>query len=404
MKKYRGFVLSYNFVPYLNSASIDFYKKIKYMPNFELDVLYVPVGKKEERFFEFECDTKINYIEIPVEHNPNETSIFKSVQIMWLWVFHVVRYYWKNRQKYDFIMSHAFSMLSHLAAIIINVFSNKPWLAYFSDPVKGNPYFEKNYIPIGKLYQIYRYIEKRTMKKADKLIFNNDFQLKLAEQGYGSFIHQKTTTVEHCFDAIMYQQSSKPNKQPDGKLHIVHVGTMFPPKRVATLVIEAFDAYLQEQGGNPHHIVLDFVGPICDYDVATHEKMQYPEYVNFLGQVDYFASLQCMCEADILLLIDADFTSDGVPFSPFLPGKYSEYVGAKKPIMAVTMKEGAVAQKQQAFGYETLEWNKEQIKNYFTKINAIQLSDKYVEVSEQLTAKYQSNHLAQIIMETCAEK
>jgi glycosyltransferase involved in cell wall biosynthesis len=63
---------------------------------------------------------------------------------------------------------------------------------------------------------------------------------------------------------------------------------------------------------------------------------------SFNGNVNYLESLAIMTEADCLLLRDADFSDQGLRDTPFYPGKLADYLGAKKPILAVTMAHGCV--------------------------------------------------------------
>ncbi len=365
----KGFVLSFNFIPYLSSASIDFFKKIKNIENLELDVVHIQEQNKDEHFFDFYEQTVINRYEIPFRHNPTSTNPFFALKLTLFWLYQSIRLFKKNKKGYDFVISHAFSMLSHLSALVIKQFNPKvPWIAYYSDPVKYNPYFEYKYIPTGIFQNIYLWIEQQSFSKADSLIFTNQFQLELSLQGKNKKYREKAYCIPHCFDQSMFDYAKQKIQIPEcknEKFILAHLGTMFPPKRQASEVIQALDE-LYSQGFNT--VKLHLIGKKADEDYKAWEKMKHKEAVQFIDPVDYFTSLKLMLQADALLLIDADFSDEGLEASPFLPGKYSEYIGAKKPVLAVTMENGAVAEQQQLLGYPYTKNKISEIKKGITNI------------------------------------
>lgn len=400
MENIRIFVLSYNFVPYVTSASIDFFKKIKEMENVEMNVFFVKEGIKSLKLLDYMGSTKITLTEVDVKHNPKETSVISAGRIACRWLFKTISGYRKERKTYNVILSHAFSMLSHLSAIFIKIFTRKKWIAYYSDPVKGNPYFDYGYVKVGKLLYFYKLIESVSFKLADTLVFTNKTQMLLSLNGKKEKYLSKAHIIEHCFDQRMFDDITVPIRTEIEKkrINIVHVGTMFPPKRVGSLVMESLNEVLIKNPELP--IYLTFVGGVNESDYEIKKTLRYGERINFVGPVDYFESLVEMKKADILLLIDADFTKEGLLSSPFLPGKYAEYIGAKKPIMAVTMKEGAVSDMQKKLGYETLEWNKEDIKSYFERLQDVQVTKEHLDYYEKFTAKQKSRDLERIIRDT----
>lgn len=348
----KGFVLSFNFIPYISSASIDFFKKIKNIENLELDVVHIQEQNKNEHFFDFYEQTVINRYEIPFRHNPSSTNPLFALKITFFWLWKSLRLFQKKKKEYNFVMSHAFSMLSHLSALFIKQCNPKiPWIAYYSDPVKYNPYFEHKYIPTGMFQVVYLWIEQKSFQKADSLIFTNEFQLELSLQGKNEIYKEKAYCISHCFDQQMFDYAKEVNQvqgKKNPKFILAHLGTMFPPKRQASEVMQALDELYSQDFDI---VELHLIGKRAEADYSTWKNMKHKDAVKFIEPVDYFTSLELMLKADALLLIDADFSEEGLEYSPFLPGKYSEYIGAKKPVLAVTMEKGAVAEQQKKIGY-----------------------------------------------------
>ena len=70
--------------------------------------------------------------------------------------------------------------------------------------------------------------------------------------------------------------------------------------------------------------------------------MRHRANVRFEEGVPYLQGLELMQKADALVLIDGIFDqdTDGLSFNPFFPGKLTDYMGANRPIMGITMKDG----------------------------------------------------------------
>src|SRR5690606_12777648 len=73
--------------------------------------------------------------------------------------------------------------------------------------------------------------------------------------------------------------------------------------------------------------------------------------VSYQGSVSYLDSLALMVEADCLLLRDADFSDQGLSYTPFYPGKLADYLGADTPVLSVTTERGCVREMFDQLGY-----------------------------------------------------
>jgi glycosyltransferase involved in cell wall biosynthesis len=115
---------------------------------------------------------------------------------------------------------------------------------------------------------------------------------------------------------------------PDDPFVMLHAG-MLTQKRSALPLLEGLRLFVNER---PHaRIRVRFVGPReSDNDVAV-ARLGLSEVVEFRDTVSHADSLQLERSSHILLLIKHD---DPV-YRGIVPGKLFEYVGARRPILAL---------------------------------------------------------------------
>lgn len=336
MKRLNGFAVSWFFAPYIGSADIDFFKRIK-NTNISYLVAQVARDKKDERLMQCKRTAEIERVEIRVDHNNPRTVASRKK-----FSDEVFRIFEESKRSFDFIISHSNELISHEAAARIKAaHPNLPWIAYFGDLFSRNPY-----IPHMRGYPLVKedtLIEHDTLRQADVVVLNNEYQRELMYSGRLAQYADKAVVIPHCFDPEMYEESSENESE---KFIFSHLGTLYHIKRTAEPVLLAVDRLLEIYPEYRNKFEVRFYGGTpYPNDVNVHQNMRFREHVRFESAISYMDSLKIMRKSDALLLIDGIFTEeqDGITFNPFFPGKLADYMGASKPIVALTMAAGPTA-------------------------------------------------------------
>lgn len=337
----RGLAVSWFFAPYVGSADIDFFRRIKDL-DADFDVLQVRREFRDEKVLHLDRDRSVSRVEILVDHlNPRSEPTRDG------FLSACLSYYESNPNRFDFLISHSNEVHSHRAALEIKRRSGLPWIAYFGDPSAKNPYVR--YLSNYPFFEEDNETERLTFLLADRLVFNNEYQQKLM-LAEAPQLAAKSRVVHHAFDPEMYQGEVPEKAKP--VFTFAHFGTLYSVKRKGDLVFRAVDRLLHVYPEYRDRFAVEFYGTMTDADRAAHAAMRHRDHVLLRGQVSYSESLQRMRSADALLLIDAffDVASDGLDFNPFLPCKLTDYLGARRPIAGITMSAGLPAEVLRASG------------------------------------------------------
>lgn len=336
MKQLNGFAVSWFFAPYVGSADLDFYKRIK-NTNISYLVAQVARDNKDNRLMRCGGKANIERVEIKTDHkNPRTLAARKKFSD------EVVSVFESSERTFDFIISHSNELVSHEAAARIKrKRPDLPWVAYFGDLFARNPYIAhmRGY-PLIKEDTL---IEQETLRNADLVLLNNEYQRDLMFSGEYAAYANKAVVIPHCFDPCMYGDAEK---KETAKFIISHLGTLYHVKRTAEPVLQAVDRLLEIYPQYRNQFEVRFYGGApYQNDVDAHQNMRFREHVRFEAAVSYMDSLQLMQQSDALLLIDGMFSreQDGMESNPFFPGKLADYMGARKPIVALTMAAGPTA-------------------------------------------------------------
>jgi hypothetical protein len=334
-KRLKGFAVSWFFAPYLGSADLDFFKRIKNC-DIHFDVVQVKRDRKDERVLKFVGDATLSRYEVETDHrNPRTRKTRDDFRRTALAIFE------KNRATYDFIVSHSNEVPSHSVALECKRLAPSiPWIAYFGDVVSTNPY-----VKLLKEYPLHDEdceTEALTLEHADVIVCNNEYQRRLMFSGPMAKFAHKAVVVPHCYDPAMFSTTPLPRND---RFTFMHVGTLYSTRRTAAPLLKAVDRLLEIYPSYQHRFeVVFYGGGFYQDDLVAHASMRFRSHARVEGEVPYLDSLELMRRADVLVNIDGIFTpEDELEFNPFFPGKLTDYMGARKPIMGITMPVGPTA-------------------------------------------------------------
>ena len=336
-------VVSWHFPPYKSSSSFNLFKRLK-DTGYDYDVLQIKRADKpdNEGMFRY-ASSRFNRYEIEV---PTEDA--RDPEARAHYVEKVLDFYrrLKDHNHYRVMISHSHEIGSHLAAMAIKKANPElRWVASFGDPIAANPFNETYKFPM--LEEDSR-TEAEVLQQADRIIVTNPYQQDIVCDSQAQPVDRdKFFVLPHCFDERMYptpaEQASSLPAQAEGEqvFRFMHVGMLYKFKRTSEPFMRGAQRLLEKHPELKGRFTLEFYGANDRYIQAAADY-GLEGVASFKGTVSYLESLAIMTQADCLLLRDADFSDQGLCDTPFYPGKLADYLGAKKPVLAVTMANGCV--------------------------------------------------------------
>lgn len=346
-------VISWHFPPYKSSSAFNLFKRLK-DTGYDYDVLQIKrTAKPENEEMFLYASSCFNRYEIQV---PSEDS--RNIQVREFFVQKVIHFFveLQKTNHYHVMISHSHEFVSHMAALQIKKLNPKlKWVASFGDPISANPYNDSYKFPLIAEDSL---IEEQVLKIADRIVVTNAYQRDLVlETQTQTLDKDKFFILPHCYDERMYPVFSKNiynNPNETKVFRFVHVGMLYKFKRTSEPFLLGAQRLIEKYPKLKDRFTVEFYGAKDRYiDRAASYGLE--KIVVDKGTVNYLDSLKVMKEADCLLLRDADFSDRGLEHTPFYPGKLADYLGAKRPIIAVTMAKGCVPDMLSKIGGESLE-------------------------------------------------
>lgn len=328
-------LVSWHFPPYKSSSAFNLFKRLK-DTGYDFDVLQIKRADKpdNEGMFAY-ASSRFNRYEINV---PTEDSRDPAARAHY--VEKVVEFYkqLKLKNHYKLMVSHSHEIASHMAALAIKkIAPDFRWVASFGDPIAANPFNESYKFA---MLEEDSETETKVLQQADRIIVTNPYQQALVASTQKIPVDaSKFFILPHCYDERMYGKSNAAKNS--SIFRFMHVGMLYKYKRTSEPFLLGAQRLLKKHPELKGAFSVEFYGANDRYIQAAAEY-GLEDIVSFKGNVSYLESLRIMTEGDCLLLRDADFSDQGLKHTPFYPGKLADYLGAKKPVLAVTMKYGCV--------------------------------------------------------------
>jgi glycosyltransferase involved in cell wall biosynthesis len=193
-----------------------------------------------------------------------------------------------------------------------------PWVADLRDLWIDHPYYDQ---PAWRKV-IEERLERRVLSSAAGMVTVSEPLAERLKQKYQS----QAAVVLNGFDRTDYPEASVVPFN-DGQLKILYTGMIYPGKRDPSPLFEA----LQALGPLRERVRVVFYGLVLESVRPLASRYNVEHLVEVHEPVPYKESLKMQTEADVLLLLLwTDPTERGV-----YTGKLFEYMGARRPILAV---------------------------------------------------------------------
>jgi glycosyltransferase involved in cell wall biosynthesis len=220
----------------------------------------------------------------------------------------------------DTLVTFGQPMSDHLAGLRLR----RPgvrWVAHFSDPWVDSSFRHADRLTLA----LNRRLERAVVRGADTVIFTSQETVDLVMAKYPDEWRSKVRVLPHAYDPALYRDS--PARGDDGVV-LRYIGNFYGHRGPGPLYA-ALEALLARDAAALDGVTVEFVG-------GREHPLEVPDtlpagLVRLRDSVDYVDSLALMRASDVLLVLDAPGTR-----SVFLPSKLIDYLGARRPILALT--------------------------------------------------------------------
>ena len=240
----------------------------------------------------------------------------------------IYKYIIKNIKihNYNYIITWSQSHSIHLVGLKLKKeFKIKNWFTYFSDPWSDNPFFNKSYLGLEKILNLFN--EKKVFEASKKIFCTSIETKKLFQEKYSKTIKKKIFFIIYCFEKDLYVKNPR-NEKNNSKITFRYIGKFYG-KRFPIILIRALKIIEKNNLKIFRKIKFEIFG-VQNFLVLLRLKL-YEKYVKYLGPLSYSRSLKIMQTSDYLMVIDAPFKK-----SVFFPSKLVDYMGSKKIVIGIT--------------------------------------------------------------------
>lgn len=291
----------------------------------------------------------------------------------------------------DLIYTTSAPFTAHLVGLRLKKHTGKPWVMDLRDPWAGNKYllFSNLRNPIDRI------VEGLCVKKADQIITVSE---PIREELLKSYPHEpaeKFIVIPNGYD----KEDLVPIEvEPSSKLVFSYTGSFYN-EISPRYFLDAMDDLLKKGSLAKEDIRIELAGQFGaeSLQLITAFQKAYPEVTSVSGYIPHLESTRRLLSADILLLFLNKGAGRGV-----LTGKLFEYLGSRKPILAMIpeglaselinkARAGAVVPPEDGVAIQSA------ISDFYMKWKAGELrSTTDPEVADQYSRKALAGRLAQV--------
>jgi glycosyltransferase involved in cell wall biosynthesis len=249
-----------------------------------------------------------------------------------------------RREKFDVILTTFPIATAVYIGWALHLLTGKPWVADFRDSMT-----EPDYPRDPRTWRAYRWIEKKAVLHAGRLIFTARSAIKMYLDRYSDLSPDRCSLILNGYDEEDFSGLSVAPQAQNRPLRLVHMGLLYPIERDPKPFFHAL-SQLQKDGkldASKVRIELRASGSESMYmEIIREEGIE--NLVHLLPSMPYRDALQDCANADGLLVFQAACCNHQIPAKVF------EYLRLAKPILALTDQAGDTAELLRQTGGATI--------------------------------------------------
>jgi glycosyltransferase involved in cell wall biosynthesis len=234
-----------------------------------------------------------------------------------------------KKENIDILYATAPIFTSFLIGSLLKKKTGKPLVVDYRDPWTQNVFIK---YPTELHRKIEEKMETLVLATVDHVIVTAEPMKHRLVEKY-PFVEGKVDTITNGFDSEDFKHLTA--KRDKEKFVITYTGSLYG-LRTGKQFLTALKELIEEKPELQTKIQVLFAG-ISGRKVAfLIEEMGLKNVVKLLGYKSHQETLQLMTNADVLLLIMSSDEVRDTKIGPLaIPGKIFEYLGAKRPILAI---------------------------------------------------------------------
>ena len=247
------------------------------------------------------------------------------------WIKPSVRFlanYLKVHPEIDTIISTGPPHSMHLIGLGLKQrFPKINWAADFRDPWTQIDFYHE-LLPGKWADKRHKKYEKKVLQSADHVITVSDACAEGLQEIAERHVHVVT-------NGYIFPDFNANDVPLDHSFSIAHFGSM-PSARNPKSLWTALQGAMKENPGIANALQIKLVGPLDFQVVDDLKKHQLDAFLTLIPSVSHAESIRMQRSAQVLLLV----ANNAGNVKGILTGKFFEYLGAKRPILAIGMAKG----------------------------------------------------------------
>jgi hypothetical protein len=231
---------------------------------------------------------------------------------------------------------------AQLIGLTLHRLSGIPWVADLRDSMT-----EENYPAERTVRSVYRWIERKVVQHASKVVFTSPGTLEMYRRRYPAAPADRWDMIQNGYDEENFRSatSSSRGRSASGPVTLVHSGILYPSERDPTQFFDALAELKKERKIDASRLRVILRGTRYDHIFKPElERRDIADVVRLEAPIGYEAALAEMLGADGLLIFQASNSNHQIP------AKLYEYFRARRPVLALTDPAGDTAGEMRSAG------------------------------------------------------
>lgn len=227
----------------------------------------------------------------------------------------------------DVVLASGPPFTTLLAGRLISARMGVPWVVEFRDRWSDDPY----YPPPAWRRLLTQFVERRLVRSARAIVTVSEPWAETYRATFG----KETLVVYNGYDETCSSAAGQPDPPPPWPLRIVYTGGIYPGRRDPTPLFQAL-RYLGEEADK---VRIEFYGTDPGLVWPLAQQAGVADRITVHPEITHEEAVAVQRAADVLLLMQWNDPRE----QGNVPGKFFEYLGARRPILVLGLRDGVPA-------------------------------------------------------------